>query len=58
MKAKIKVLPPVVDYCAFMVSIALIRLDIDEDNAGFQWCSEDLCRKVKSLSFASEPHLR
>ena len=51
MKAKIKVLLPVVDYCAFMVSIALRRLNVDANSVGFHWCSQDLSAKLALLPF-------
>ena len=49
MKGKIKALSTAVDYCCFMLSIALSRLHIDLDNVNVQWSAATLCSKLNSL---------
>ena len=51
MKGKIKTLSTVVDYCCFILSIALSRLHIDLDNINVQWSSAALCSKLNDLPF-------
>ena len=48
----------VIDYCAFMVAIVLVRHVVDPSNQRYQWSAEELSSSLNLLPYATSVNLR